>query len=312
MSQGAGVVVAIVDTGVDGRHPGLRDRVLPGIDLVRPGGNGQLDEDGHGTFVAGLIAAQGRTLGIAPRSLILPIRNSPGRFGITGHTADAVEWAIDHGVEVICIAGGGSASIDLESAINRALARNIIVVAAAGNLPTDVRVAFPAAYPGVIAAAGVDQRGNQAALSVEGPEIVLAAPAVDIMGIDIRTPGHTGYATGDGTSASTAIVAGAAALVRARYPDLSAAEVVHRLTATADDKGLPGRDNEYGYGVVNLVRALTADVPPLPTSAAPTRSAGARPPGGASEIPWLLVMSGLALTTALVILAVAHLRRRRA
>ncbi len=91
---------------------------------------------------------------------------------------------------------------------------------------------------------------------------------------DRRTRSTTatgGYTTGTGTSGSTAIIAGAAALVRSKFPNLSAAEVVHRLTATADDKGPPGRDNEYGYGVVNLVKALTADVPPLqPTATATT------------------------------------------
>ncbi len=88
---------------------------------------------------------------------------------------------------------------------------------------------------------------------------------------------------GTGTSGATAIIAGAAALVRAKYPDLSATEVIHRLTATADDKGPPGRDDEYGYGVVNLVRALTANVPPLTPSTSPTAasdSTGAAPPNG--------------------------------
>ncbi len=87
----------------------------------------------------------------------------------------------------------------------------------------------------------------------------------------IVTADKTGYAIGDGTSASTAIVAGAAALVRSKYPNLKAPEVIHRLTATATDKGPPGRDSQYGYGIVNIVDALNANVPPLTPSASPSR-----------------------------------------
>jgi subtilisin family serine protease len=107
---------------------------------------------------------------------------------------------------------------------------------------------------------------------VSGPEVVLAAPAIDIVSTDRVGDGRSGYATGVGTSASTAIVAGAVALVRSKYPDLPATEVIHRLTATADDRGPPGRDNDYGYGIVNLVKALTADVPPIGATTGPTQT----------------------------------------
>ena len=110
-----------------------------------------------------------------------------------------------------------------------------MIVAAAGNLPDVESVGFPAAYAGVVAAAGTDEHGNHAAISVTGPQVVLSAPATNIYsdGLD-----H-GYVTGSGTSNSTAIIAGAAALVRSRFPKLSAVEVIHRLTATAIDKGPP-------------------------------------------------------------------------
>jgi subtilisin family serine protease len=118
---------------------------------------------------------------------------------------------------------------------------------------------------------------------VTGPEIDVVAPAVDIYSTSIDGK----YRKGTGTSDATAIVAGAAALVRSKYPYLPAAEVVHRLTATAVDKGPPGRDDEYGYGVIDLVAALTADVPPLgfesATAAPPSggaTSASAQPAGG--------------------------------
>jgi subtilisin family serine protease len=118
------------------------------------------------------------------------------------------------------------------------------------------------------------------------------------------------YGAGTGTSASAAIVAGAAALVRAKFPNLSAKEVIHRLTATAIDKGPKGRDDEYGYGIVNLVGALTADVPPLPSSppASPPATAS---PKTSSGSPWmgLLVVAGV--LAVLVIIGVLVARRRR-
>jgi subtilisin family serine protease len=147
-------------------------------------------------------------------------------------------------------------------------------------------------YPGVVAAVGVDKSGQRAAISVAGPQAVLAAPAVDI--VSTNTGG--GYRIGTGTSDATAIIAGVAALVRSKFPQLSAREVIHRMTATAIDKGKPGRDDEYGYGIVNPVGALTADVPPLtespsPGSAAPP-SIGAQPEpgnkGSSAALGWLI------------------------
>lgn len=121
--------------------------------------------------------------------------------------------------------------------------------------------------------------GEHASVSVSGPEIDVAAPAVDIY----STSYDGKYSKGTGTSSATAIVAGAAALIRSKYPNLPAQEVAHRLTATAVDKGPPGRDDQYGYGVIDLVAALTADVPPLgfeSSNVTPPASAEAAPDEG--------------------------------
>jgi type VII secretion-associated serine protease mycosin len=271
-NDGAGVTVAVVDSGVDPSHPDLTGNVLPGTDFVNQGDNGQRDTDGHGTAMAGLIAAHGHgtaagALGIAPRSQILPVHVANFYDPVEKRAAQGIVWAAQHGAKVICIAlSGHSNDAELRQAVERAFAADVVVVAAVGNRPRDTEVTYPAAYPGVIAAAGVDQHGNHADVSVTGPEVVLAAPAVDI--VSPRLNGK--YSQNIGTSDATAIIAGVAALVRAKYPQLSAAEVVHRLTATATDKGAPGRDNEYGYGIVNPVAALTADVPPLPPTAKPS------------------------------------------
>ncbi|SCG43748.1 type VII secretion-associated serine protease mycosin [Micromonospora siamensis] len=295
ISQGAGVTVAVPDTGV-APHPDLALNLLPGRDFLSGADDGRHDADSHGTSMAGLIAAHGRGLdlgamGVAPKAKLLPILCSPphGR-GDPDALARGIEYAVGQQVGVVSISSGGGSSPRLKQAITSAIKADIVVVAAAGNRPEDLMVSYPASEPGVIAVGGVDRSGNHAAVSVTGSEIDIAAPAVDIVSTSIDGK----YSKGTGTSSATAIVAGAAALIRSRYPKLSAEEVAHRLTATAVDKGPPGRDDQYGYGVIDLVAALTADVPPWGagtasdppaapiTSAAggPATTAVADPPGG--------------------------------
>nr|WP_240947633.1 S8 family serine peptidase [Planosporangium mesophilum] len=282
-SEGEGIVVGLVDTGIDANHPDLAGNVLPGIDLVDPGGDGRRDEGRHGTSMAALIAGHGHAggagvLGIAPKAKLLPARSGRVAINFLGRESEGIQWVTQHGAKVISFSIGGPANRRLQQAVEQAQAADVVIVAAVGNVPEVKEVVYPAAYPGVIAVAGVDQAGNHAAVSVTGPEVVLSAPAVDV-----ETAGLNGtYGKGTGTSEATAIVAGVVALVRAKYPQLSAPEVVHRLTATAIDKGPPGRDSEYGFGIVDPVAALTADVPPLkpsiaPVTAAPTPSANAQP-----------------------------------
>ncbi|MEU8044566.1 type VII secretion-associated serine protease mycosin [Micromonospora echinofusca] len=323
ISQGAGITVALPDTGVD-PHPDLARNILPGIDLV-PGGNGdgRRDRNGHGTGMAGLIAAHGRingkgALGIAPQARILPIVDSPSDgYGDPDILAQGIEYAIDNGADVISISSGGGTSPRLTQAVKRALVSDIVVVAGAGNFPTDQRVAYPASEPGVIAVGGIDQTGHHAAISVTGPEIDVAAPAVDIY----STSRDEGYRKATGTSGATAIVAGAVALIRSKYPNLPASEVAHRLTATAIDKGPPGRDDEYGHGVIDLVAALTADVPPLgfgsatasaPTATAPTTTAVAEPAddGNSAATARGLVTLGVIMAAGGAWAFVARRRRR--
>ena len=290
-SEGSGVVVAVVDSGVDPTHADLAGNVLAGADVSSSGtvsGNGHQDSLGHGTGIAGIVAGHGHgpghadgVLGIAPKAKILPVKDGESfGFGI----APAIRWAISHKAKVICIAQGDLLSgspPDLEQAVEAAEKADIVVVAGAGNEPLSTSVAYPAAYPGVVAAAGTDEHGNHAAVSVTGPQIVLAAPATDIVQ---PYPNHK-YSVGTGTSLSTAIIAGAAALIRSQFPTLSATEVVHRLTATATDKGAPGRDDEYGYGLINIVAALTANVPPATTSASPSAPTTTTPPAAVTTTP---------------------------
>jgi type VII secretion-associated serine protease mycosin len=303
--------VAVVDGGVDAHHPDLQGSVLPGVDLVNPSlsANGEADDNGHGTGMAGLIVAHGQSRGIAPAAKILPVRAFSADTSISEPQIPAgINWAIDHGASIINIsASGGPDRAALREAIDRALANNIVVVAAVGNTPTDKAVDYPAAYPGVVAVAGVDREGNHAATSVTGPAVVIAAPAVDIYSTSI----NGGYRTGVGTSDATAIVSGVVALIRSKYPNLSARDVIHRLVATADDRGPPGRDDQYGYGIVDPVKALTADVPLLPPTLPPTTPEAA-PTKEQNSTNWTpIVLIGLAALLVVLLVAAAVAGRRR-
>ncbi|MEV0328477.1 S8 family serine peptidase [Micromonospora echinospora] len=322
ITQGEGVGVAVPDTGVD-PHPDLRNNLLPGTNILAGGSSeGRQDPNSHGTGMAGLIAAHGRhggngALGIAPKAKLLPITStSADNLSNPDDLAAGIEYAVRQGTQVISISTGGGSTSRLREAIDAALAADIVVVAAAGNHPQDFVVGYPARHPGVVAVGGVDRNGNHAAVSVTGREIDVVAPATDIYSTSMDGK----YRKGTGTSNSAAIVAGAVALIRARYPELPATEVVHRLTATAIDKGPPGRDDQYGYGVIDLVAALTADVPPLaaqsPTASVsaditPTTTAAGPGSGGDGPVGWLLATGGLAALGGGAAWALAARRRRR-
>jgi type VII secretion-associated serine protease mycosin len=301
VSRGNSVTVAVVDSGVDPSHPDLANAVGSGAE-VNGSGDGRADSDGHGTSMAGLIAARGRgtagALGIAPGSVVIPIK-IPDEEPRT--IAEGIDRATSSRVQVICLALATGGDRELEAAVRRAQEANIVIVAGAGNRPA-VGIQAPAKYPGVVAAVGVDRNGNRADVSVTGPEAVLAAPAVDVASIALAG----GYVKGTGTSASTAIIAGVAALIRSKFPNLTAAEVIHRMTATATDKGTPGRDKEYGFGIVNPVAALTANIPPAQTSLSspPTTPNSSQPKSNTTAplIGFAILIAGLVLVVAVVVI----------
>jgi type VII secretion-associated serine protease mycosin len=265
ISTGQGVLVAVIDSGVDASHPDLRGQVVPGLRSDGGSGDGRADEDGHGTHMAGIIAARnaGRdgVLGVAPGAKILPIKTmegsgEPSRAAVVA----GIRAAADRGAKVINISIAGIGSGEEIEAINYALSKDAVVVAGAGNTSRGHQsVMSPANIPGVIAVTGLDQRGSFWSGSAQGPEAVVAAPAEEILNADI--PSMSRYSIGDGTSDASAIVSGVAALIRARYPDLDAANVINRIIRTADDAGPAGRDPQYGFGRINPLRALTASVP---------------------------------------------------
>lgn len=282
LSTGAGVVVAVLDSGVDAAHPDLAGRVLPGRDYVDGSTDGRVDPVGHGTTVASLIAGAGDpATGLAPDAQILPVRvlDEQNRYENAATVAGGVVWAVDQGAQVINLSLGGSReSSSLADALAYAMARDVVVVACTGNDTGDyTEVWYPAREPGVVAVSGlVFSNGTPAAwpASLTGPATVLAAPAV-LTGA--RAGG--GHRPVQGTSFSSAVVAGTAALIRARWPQLSAGQVVNRLVATAEHLGPPGRNPVFGFGVVDPVGALTEPVPqvrgnPLDTKARGSVAAG--------------------------------------
>ncbi|MFC0033989.1 type VII secretion-associated serine protease mycosin [Micromonospora chaiyaphumensis] len=270
LSTGRGVTVAVVDSGVDATHPELTGQVLPGGRSYGAPGDGRSDVEGHGTHMAGIIAAKNAgsdgVTGIAPGARILPIKTKPGD-GDTSEAASAqgIRMAVDGGAKVINLSYGsmGVASADEEAAIRYALDRDVVVVAGAGNTAKGhSEVISPANVPGVIAVTGTTRGGRFWSGSTQGPEAVVAAPADSIY----NAGRDHGYGWGDGTSDATAIVSGIAALIRSKYPDLSAPNVINRIIRTARDAGPPGRDPQFGFGRIDPVAALTARVPAVSTN----------------------------------------------
>lgn len=299
LSTGRGIIVAVVDSGVDKYHVDLRGKVLPGADFVESadgsGGDGSFDPVGHGTSVAALIAGNNDAdgvVGLAYDAQILPVRvlDKENRYDDAGIVARAVRWSVDHGANVVNLSlGGVGKSTELGEAIEYALSRDVVVVACTGNLDPQKDdgqgVWFPARMPGVVAVSGLRRDGEFWTGALTGTATVLTAPA------DGLTSAHPqGYWNIQGTSFAAPLVSATAAMIKARYPGISAADTINRLIFTAADLGKPGRDDTYGFGRVNPAAALSVDVPHVPSNPllATTDGGGGTHPGPsapAAEVP---------------------------
>ncbi|MEU6072902.1 S8 family serine peptidase [Micromonospora sp. NPDC047074] len=291
ITKGKGVTVAVIDTGVNANLPDLRGQVLPGKGVAAgTAADGRRDDDtkaAHGSAMAGIIASRGggamRHLGIAPEAKILPV--AMGNSFDSGDLASGIRWAADAGAGVISMSvGTGTAATPEEvAAVRYALDKDVVLVASAGNRKQNDRVVTsPANIPGVIAVTGLAKNGNFFAESVTGREAVLAAPMEKIISPRSASVSSNGYGIGSGTSDAAAIVSGVAALVRAKHPDLDAANVVNRLVRTARDKGPTGRDAQYGFGAVDPIAALTRSVPAVDKHPLLGAATGADPSAGAA------------------------------
>jgi len=259
VTRGAGVVVAVVDTGVS-LAPDLAGRLLPGWNVIERS-DSQADDNGHGTHVAGTIAeVEGNGLaeaGVAPEASILPVKvlDAEGT-GSDADVAAGIVWAADHGARVVNLSlGGGESSSVLTDAVVYARHKDVLIVAAAGN--DGGTVGFPARLAGVLAVGAVDVALVRAPFSAGGRSLDLVAPGVGILQQTLDETGGFADRSFSGTSMATPHVAGVAALIAAKNPSFTPAQIRAKLDTSVDDKGAAGRDPQFGFGRVNLVRALS-------------------------------------------------------
>jgi type VII secretion-associated serine protease mycosin len=274
-TTGASGIVAVLDTGVEFGHQDLAGRVLPGHDFVN-NDDDAADDNGHGTWVAGIIAANANDgigiAGVSWRDRILPVKimNANG----TGDTSDltsGIVWAADHGATVINMSVGGFPySQFVHDAIRYAWSRDVVLVGAAGNNATDGQF-FPASYPEVISVSATQTDDEFTFWSNYGPDVDVSAPGASVLTTNCQAckpveqdiSGDHRYTYISGTSFAAPNVAGVVALIRARYPAQSNAWVVDRLTSTVDDLGYAGWDRRYGHGRVNALRAVGGSSPAI-------------------------------------------------
>lgn len=270
IAKGKGVTVAVIDTGVNAEHQDLKGNVLKGKDFTDGDDDASPEESDsnlsatHGTEMASVIAGHGHgagaadgVMGLAPEAKILPIRMNGGDF------ADEIRYAVDHGASIINMSTSTSQeSSEGREAVTYALEHDVLIVAASGNEGKSGQIDFPGEYPGVLTVGGVDNGGTIWERSNYGPQVLLTAPATHI--VSAGWPGNE-LSDGTGTSASSAFVSAAAALIKSKFPDLTPGQIANRLVKTAvlpnAEKSLSLPDEKYGYGIVQPLTALKDNIP---------------------------------------------------
>ncbi|MBX3411586.1 MAG: S8 family peptidase [Pirellulales bacterium] len=267
-SRGAGVTVAVLDTGIDEGHPDLASAVVGARDFTRSP-SGPIDRVGHGTHVAGTIGARQNELGVvgvAPecRLLVAKVLGDSGS-GSGASVSAGIDWACEQGADILSLSlGSPQPSEEIRGAIARASGAGKIILCAAGNEGRDDAVNYPARWSDTIAVGAVDRNGRLASFSSRGPEVDLCAPGQDVLSTYLRG----GYAKLSGTSMATPFVSGVVALMlakhrrqRGRTPVEERVQVVEHLLRTAIDAGPTGKDPQYGYGLIHPAGALAALAP---------------------------------------------------
>ncbi|GAA3805961.1 S8 family serine peptidase [Cellulomonas soli] len=319
-ATGAGVVVAVVDSGVDSSNAHLTGSVVAGIDLVAPGttdGTGRTDVSGHGTAVAGLIAARqvdgSALVGLAPGATILPVRvfvaeddaaRAAGTAPDPARIAAGIEWAVAAGATIINVSM--STTIDdprLRAAVSAAAAAGALVVASAGNRTTSDDTTdgprYPAAYPEALAVTAVDAAGAATDDAIHGEHVDIAAPGTDVL----TTYHGAGDCLLDGTEVSTSFATGyvsaAAALVAERYPQETPEQWRFRLMSSASRVAPDTRDDLVGWGVVRPEMALAlVDDGTLPGPVSPVHPRPTVSPEAGALVDGSVVPSPLAAVRA--------------
>jgi subtilisin len=277
-TQGEGVKVGIIDTGINLTHPDLH--VVDNVSFVDGAATGN-DDHGHGTHVAGTVAALNNSIGVvgvAPQAELYAIKvlDSSGS-GWDSDVISGIQWAVDHDIDIINMSlGSDQSSTAFELACNSAYNAGVLIVAAAGNSgssgSTSDCVGYPAKYNSVIAVGAVNSSNTRASFSSTGPAVEIAAPGVSVY----STYKGGAYATMSGTSMASPHVAGVAALVMSagvsdeNHNGRKNDEVRARLQQGTIDLGTAGRDSEYGYGLIDATLAVPSEV----VNRTPTANAG--------------------------------------
>jgi type VII secretion-associated serine protease mycosin len=342
LTRGGGVTVAVIDSGVDPDVSDLAGSVVTGPDYTGVSTKSSNPDWGvHGTWMASLIAGHGHdgggsgVIGVAPRSTILSIRVIPdradphyGRYSreqepdIQNSLAEGIDYAVRRGAKVISMSIGYSAPNGaVKQALAAAYSRGVVVIASAGNSGApggtldggQAPESFPADYPGVVSVGAVTQGGTVAGFSSANLSVQVAAP-----GVSVPAQGRDGqYWWVSGTSPACALVAGVAALIKSKYPDLAPSLVASALTSTTTDRPSGGYDSQVGFGIVDADAALAkaaklAGHPPAPAGIAAAARFGA--PVAVAQAPvhprgsGQLVLFALLALTSLVLTAAAATR----
>jgi subtilisin family serine protease len=258
------VLIAVIDSGVDTRHPELEGMILESFDAIGTGDR----VHPHGTAIVGTIAARARLRGTAPAAHFLVAR----AFGTTRNSTDgtsinivkAIDWAIQRGARVINMSFAGDRDPAIERRLAVASARGVILVAAAGNAGPSSAPLYPAAHPSVIAVTATDERDRIFRAANRGNHVAVAAP-----GVDLWVPALGGdYRMISGTSFSAAEVSGVVALMLERNSRLTPQQVRRALMSTARDLGPRGVDPVFGAGLIDAYQAVLSVLPAAPAAAA--------------------------------------------
>jgi hypothetical protein len=279
LARGMNVTIAVIDSGIDVKHPELANSVADSFDAL----GSKEGPHVHGTGIAGAIVAHARLIGSAPEARLLAIRAFGTASGAAESTSYVIlkglDYAVEHGAQIVNMSFAGPKDPMIERGIAATAARGILLVAAAGNAGAKSPPLYPAANPNVIAVSGTDAQDRLFPASNRGNYIAIAAPGADIF---LPAPDEK-YQINSGTSFSAAYVSGIAALIMERNPALKPNDVRAILTKTARDLGAPGRDDLFGAGEADAFAAVTAvvDTPQVPVAAASPKPAGDKAPAPA-------------------------------
>jgi hypothetical protein len=275
LSHGVNVTIAVIDSGIDLKHPELANSIADSFDAL----GSKEGPHVHGTGIAGAIVAHGRLMGSAPAAKILAIRAfataSSGAQSTSFVVLKALDYAAAHGAQIVNMSFAGPKDALIERGIAAAAAKGIVMVAAAGNAGPKSPPLYPAANANVIAVSATDAQDKLFAASNRGGYIAVAAPGVDIF---LPAPDEK-YQMTSGTSFSAAYISGLAALLLERNSALKPDEVRAILLKTARDLGAPGRDDLFGAGEADAYAAVSAvSAPAAPVATVPDRPAAENVP----------------------------------